>query len=398
MSVLIRTESNGWRVEVDKDDATLSPLIPDLPGVTEVVLAGSVAEVIEKQWDNYLDLVKYMEYLKSKGSLQPKEMTDLYKCHTVVREGDRFYPRLVFLHEINHISRLINLPRGWEICVGVNEETPMKERHHHILAMGRVMRELGLADLDNINYNQSPRLLRPFYGIPRRIDRDANEDDKQYILDVYWGLGRNLLIRTWGLKDSHPCLDWTQMLWDDLLPLLDGHQVTRQPDIINTWHLLAGHGDYDKGNLPFHALVANKYDPNGRFQFHKPFTNAPELYRRLLSAYPEEVHPEYFGLLHLLKSGTSYQGKSGSIPLSYLVRHIHMACVSSWVPFFNDSETMEKLSGIGSRGMKRISACLHHYLEDNDSARAKLFVDLIDKYLSDHPELSEEFVSLPSAS
>lgn len=401
--VTLKTEGDRWKATVPVNDPVFSPLIPDLPDVSEVLLFGSVAEIIEKEWEYYLSLLNYMEYLKNQGSLQPMAMDDLLRCVTPVRHFDYRYPPLVHLHQVSRLSRLINFPENWEICVGVTEDSPEKERRDHILAMGRVMKNTSLVDADYTMYNRVPTMLRCFFCIPSLI-RDSG--DKVY--DAYWGLARNLLIRTWNLRDGCAELDWTQMLWGDIEGLL-GPQLSK--DLANTWKLLSGRGEvtYTDKTRKMPGVRVRSIVSTG---LTLPINHLSILYKRILDAYPEDVSPLHFGLAPIIQEEPMRYFERQNLPMMELVPQIHEKALAicslkedSWFSFESLSgviirnsqfaTVVTRLSYIGSRGMRKIANCLHHYLEKEENDRAKTFLWYLEYHLEHHPELSEDFVRLP---
>lgn len=264
MSTILTTPS-GWTIEVNTGDHTFSDLLScygelgqEIP--SRVELKGEVARVIEEGWEKYLALLDYLSYPKRRRGKYRRSLSRL-----IFDNDSSPDPVPLYLHEMEPLSRILNLPKNWEMFVLATEETPSERRAQHIRVQGVQTREF---------FRRRPihRLVRPYRGnfvkmehlplaqLAEMESTDAYGALRHAALSAYYAGDRDL-------KDVRlEMIPWNEL---GMYSLSNQSLFT---DLIRVWH---------RPSL-------------------NPSPNVEGLYERLLSKIPDDVDPWVLGLSSIL--------------------------------------------------------------------------------------------------
>ena len=304
--MLVRTESGKWIKEVHRDDKMLQDLITPYTelGVVpaEIVLSGTIAEIVETQWPKYELAIKFRDAVMALDENDPKvgetrSMTAALKGQKTTSRGSS--TPVIRLDEVLLLSNVLNLPEGWRMWVSADDRVSDSDYLNHIRVMGYEIMQLGDDSYSEMEKGRIWRHSSFVAGIlVEAIDRYAWEirsmldnDVHQEIKAIIRGVMRNTVLRSINESSSNLHLDWKlinyRVLYGALRMLLpDG---TRTSLVLDTLAMWMGNGDYR--SKTFRGPVCAPGD-----NVSCADDNFPEMYDLLLKSFPDNVSPSLLGL------------------------------------------------------------------------------------------------------
>ena len=302
--VTIRTSSCKWSKETTLDDPTFSdlfaPFIELEEKPKEVILNGSVAEVFETQWSYYEALMEYRKRITCHDNsvvFEPHTMTRLLSGATMGScAGFSSYRGLVYLHEIDTLSRIITMPDHWELCVAVDEKkSSPRDVDAYLARMGRAVLATdyssyvpGLSDHVVVN---------TIWGIYDKVKSAKREVDPIVLIYAYL---RNAALVTLSMDETPEAMSWHGVPWRSMRRVICEYAENNQD-----WHLIndtismwLGEGRYTNVVIgqPLAGFVGYGIEAN-----HMTFL--PRLYDRLFNSFPDDVEPRLIGLSPITGEG-----------------------------------------------------------------------------------------------
>jgi hypothetical protein len=221
--IRLETESGAWSSCAPRDeDSIFSQIIPDLPDLPDtLVLTGSVAEILEEEWNAYGRLQDYVM----------KAVSTRYTNGRRPADNEADLPTPVQLHEVSRIVQLLRTTDNWEKWVHVTQKTPQYQRLRHILDMGKQVYEDGLYQHeidfyiahDPLSGDTRHRVLlsqSPYVAIFSILsyvkDYVSDEDVMRHVCYAICGTIHNAIIR----RSRGIGIELEDVEFGDLLPLL----------------------------------------------------------------------------------------------------------------------------------------------------------------------------------
>jgi hypothetical protein len=264
--------ASGWRCEVESSNPTFATFFEPYQELGEALpsrmeLTGAVAEIIEEEWESYRQLISLMDSSNRYPSGKTMREVSCDTCEAIAlvamtRGEDCLLPppQVPRLEAISRLSRILQLPEGWEKYASVDDETPEEIRRGHLLAQGRAMmavREgMSAANFLRGNYGMDIDGMAMRYlfdmaneertRLSRSIkDPGSREEAHKHVDVIFYGVSRNAALR--ASRDGR--LEWTHVLWQDITPLLCRHFKRTVRSSLNTAELMAGtyEGHSEKG-------------------------------------------------------------------------------------------------------------------------------------------------------
>jgi hypothetical protein len=209
----------------------------------ELELQGSVAEVVESEWEVYSQVMNKSTNLKS----------------------------------IQRITNIVTLPEKWRVAVYVTRESPQVDRVHHIKEQAKVTHTRDESDdcpLAKCLINGYTRLIASMKEL---------EPEQQRVTTKLLG---GLLWNMW-LQGGN----WLDVLWEDIDLLLADVPMneTNRSRITSSSNLILGHGQINSRAI---SIRRSKFSVREEGLCRRFIgTEIHVLYDRLLAAYPADVSP-----------------------------------------------------------------------------------------------------------
>ena len=372
--------ASGWHCEVESSNPTFATFFEPYQELGEALpsrmeLTGTVAEIIEEEWESYRQLISLMDSSNCYSSGKTMREVSCDTCEAIAlvamtRGEDCLLPppQVPRLEAISRLSRILQFPEGWEKYVSVDDETPTEIRQGHLLAQGRAMmavREgMSAANFLRGNYGMDIDGMAMRYlfdmaneertRISRSIkDPGSREEAHKHVDVIFYGVSRNAALR--ASRDGR--LEWTHVLWQDITPLLCRHFKRTVRSSLNTAELMAGtyEGHSEKG-LQYGLYLNGSSDwyciPQIRL-----------LYSRILLTLPDDVDPHVLGMNSLLNGHQPYNATRlfelpGRIN-SFIIGKYRT--VTKTIDYLHIVKLLGKLIA-GREGLRRILLSLFHWL------------------------------------
>lgn len=344
--VTIVSESGSWKQEgvlIRNDPVFRNMGMMHEGGV--VRLDSELSSMFESEWPHYLRLIEWMDEIESEVTGE-------------VSRGEAPVPSmstsLVYLHQISTLPKFINMPAGWEKCVGVDERSPPSDRMRHILLMGSKFVKQGEVVTDE----RSDNLALSFF---RTLHSTLSAYNDKRTMFVYWGLLQNSLLRT---MEEYPCnlIAWPTVLWSDVPLLL--RQFSIEDDRLTSFSkFMAG----EEGGSPSLSLRV-KWDVGfGGASLALEEVRDIELYEKMLSTYQDDVDPSELGLVEE-RNDTSLLGTLDGIVYDVNSR-------LTMTPGEDEQRWARRFSSsVGQKGTVKLLLSLLHNLErgEGDEKRERM--------------------------
>ena len=384
-TVRIVTDKGEWGVTVRGDSEAFAPLIEPYLELGEglpqrIVVGGSVAEVIEQGWPAYESLMRFIQDAGQPSNYATSEEvhydTPLYLTLVAAGGGGPRQFSLPFYSELSRLSRIINLPKGWEKYTIVTEDDPMTERLDHLMASGRAtveVRKKVPASEYTGRYRYGLRSAMDTLGL-MAMDENAHTigkypgiDTSGLVRDAFYGITRNAILTAY--QRNHNKVEWEDVLWSDIRRLIE-REIGPQDD----WTALFT-ADLLGGTASVGPVDRHTYVPSYIFS-HRG------LYNNVLRALPEDVSPIDLGLGDAMGLSDYWSGDSKPVNLTTLLLYVkaqNRGIIAGFVDYSRRrSESHENLDVLisdleregGTYALHRILVSIIYYNEGHPDTRA----------------------------
>ena len=218
--VRVKSESGRWSKVVRIDDELFADILAPLVDLgeqnEELQLYGATSEVIEREWPSVERLLQLMK----------KDYFD---------DMMALIPPTVALREISMVSRILNLPKDWQLYV---HATPSDEGYLDFLeAVARAGPVFHLND-----YNAAARYVIEMSKLGAG----------PYLFDVMRATLRNSMI-SGPHRLVNPSI--SQVDWEAVITIADRREMRLIPMLSNSLLTLAGRGDHDADTVRSHVTT-----------------------------------------------------------------------------------------------------------------------------------------------
>ena len=348
-TTLLVTTSGKWECRARKvGDPLFSSLVPDLPFETipdRMVLEGSVAELLEKEWQSVVNLLRLM--------LTVKEEKYLGRPVSFVGTIDRLeWNDWVTLEEVKHSRYILNLPPAWEYYVATDESSEKSERMNHILTASRAVpsRTFFKPSADNLH-----RVIDiAIHAAMCFANKDGSLSDGSRLVFAHM---RNAHILT-RLK-GYTATDWRLILWKDLYEAIEPLYRTDeqcQGKLMDPTHVLAALRAIGTVSGCYTLLHTSSY-----FSFsHLEDTPVNELFHFTIGNLPDNVPLHVMGLDAVVYERQSPRSLA-YVPVTFIVHHK----IGETLSHCSTHEAMAKalLSEYGEKVVSKCASSLLHFAE-----------------------------------
>lgn len=320
----------------------LAPLIDLESDANEVVLHGVVEEVFERQYTNLQRLLTIVSIREDNPSVA---LVEAKKAH-------------ITLDKIREISRLLTLPNGWEVFVGV--EPGDSDYYNHLRAM---IPSIGIADRMRLRITQQERNTKISSLLARWREKEAGAS-YPIVHEAMRVALHNAFLVDYHVPGALYGFDWLGLLG------LERHMgVETSPEVEEVYLTFEGRGHYDKsGMLPSDIaefiMATRRYDVHRsvstlNINYGKPIST---YYPVALSSFPDDVDVESFGLGYLIAPERIKKSHIGSPRTVKNAPKNAFSTIVSWVH-------------------QNISIIAHDNAKGDPVMEVKLFIDYASEYI-----------------
>ena len=269
----------GWELMVDVDVpvfATLLAPILDLGSeASELLLTGSVAEAFEQEYSYVVDLIAMVE-LGQRDEVQ------------ALRWAESSY---IILERVRSITRILDMPEGWEKYVGVLPGDP--EYVRHLCAAARhLSKNRRLSPFDSVYGGSTQAKLVMRIGCRYTSDYSLVVD-KPLLACV-----NNFYLTDYSLEGTLHGFDWKGVLevMEARGVATDGLKVAYL-----TYHGEGSHSDSGNFNEVVSSMSVYEEDVGGSEWLEITLAHPVSLYYPIaLTSFPESIDADTFGLEYLI--------------------------------------------------------------------------------------------------
>ena len=356
--ITLVTTSGKWRKVVSRSDPVFSSLIPDLDELPEeLVLTGSVAEILEEDWEYYemletthqaylTDDVKDPEYEHERSSFSIVESASVM---TLVERG------LPIVHQswLSRLSGLIEIPLEYKRYIFVDETVPLVERRSHIKSLTK----LQWSYYNRRMYDATRKLMS---GVFSSLD----EHPEALELAVAHLHNAELIAASLGRPPSIYDVDW-----EEVSEIMRGKSDEEMQEMIDN---LLGRGKFAR--YTYSIYFTSKLRPSGDLTTRVTGEDLLRMHHAVMSTIDEGVEPYSFGLEAIL-SGRFQYGYGHSF-----VREVHEYLLAVPATLSTSRKEVRSLEEeyfplisrimyytIGKTGMVRVLLSLLHGLESEEN-------------------------------
>jgi hypothetical protein len=452
MSIVLRSASGKWKYKTSSNDPIFAPILESLLEATgtlepTITIPGALGEALDVGW-MYVERIKQWMVWNRQYVLDvlPSNYMTQSVYHTAqdlqdVRGYKSAPPPVVYMTQVEVLSRALSLPIGWQSYVIIEESYSLAERLNHMKASLAYLREnndisagiLAYIDFRAKTHQVYSDAADPTYQVNDGVTyRMANKAFHGSLLTPF--------LRQIWMQDIDGKLVVDALLarvdWRVAIPLLEEYQgqIYTIPRVIEAGRAVLGES-IDTANLEVVVFSSLKRTDKGIVELIRveDTVYVGELYSKILSNLPTDVDPADIGLESVLgrKASPSLapvypygnNDRYSAVPPNHIVPWINTCTLTyiGWIrsdkkstpkaldaKLINDSNLSDVVELIGETlgiyAMRRILLSLLYFVEKHankkgkvqveEVRRANAFATLIEAYLEEHEEDDEGLVTL----
>ena len=228
--------SSGWQHTTTLDDPIFADVLApynELGMEKEMLLTGSVAEVIEKHWSWWKSV---------KAAFKDRAFSG--------------YPTVAFVPSLEHFTKVLNLPDYWRLYVTASRsDLPLEAIIQHYSEIGKALADFEIGSSND----EATRSVLEY------MEAQIDKPHSQVLRGMEW-------VATLRSEDRWRTCRLVEMDWTSFREYLSTNPIRDDAVLLNTIKLLQGCGNLTKSCL-FNSILADVGDPCYRHLYSALMSN-----------------------------------------------------------------------------------------------------------------------------